>query len=119
MEQLVPLLLVGTGGAIGSLCRFWLSRIQPIRDIPAGTLIVNVTGSFLIAVLASLNVSADAWNLLSIGVLGGYTTFSTFGFETFRLLEDGDFRTAGANVLLNVAGGLLAAYAGFKVVGLL
>ena len=112
-----PFLLVGLGGAAGSVARYLLSRLPAVKGLPAGTLAVNVSGSFLIAVLAGLGVSPDLHYLLAIGVLGGYTTFSTFGFETFRLLEDGDGRAAALNVGLNVLGSLLAAGAGFMLTG--
>jgi len=109
------LILVGAGGAAGSLLRYWLSKVQPLRGLPAGTLAVNVTGSFAISLLAFSGVTGSAYDLLCTGVLGGFTTFSTFGFETFRMLEDKDYTTATANILLNVLGGLLAVYAGYRL----
>jgi CrcB protein len=93
--------------------RYGLSRIPPVRDVPLGTLTVNVTGSFALSLLTYMPVSPDLFNLLGIGLMGGYTTFSTFGFETFRLLEDGDYTAALANMTLNVGGCLIAVYAGF------
>ncbi|CAJ38011.1 fluoride efflux transporter FluC [Methanocella arvoryzae] len=116
MDQLI---LVGAGGAIGSLLRFQISRMQAPRGIPPGTLFVNVTGSFLITLFIGLSVTGETYDLLCTGLLGGYTTFSTFGFETFRLIESRDYKAAGANILYNVAGSLLAAYTGFKVAGLI
>jgi len=114
-----PLALVGVGGAIGSLCRYQLSRMKAFHGLPLGTLTVNVTGSFLIAALVAMNVSPEIYELLGVGVLGGYTTFSAFGFETFRMIENSDYRTAAGNIMLNVVGSLLAVYAGFKVIGLI
>ena len=114
-----PLLLVGAGGAIGSLLRYQLSRLQAVHGLPCGTLIVNITGSFFIAVLTGMSLSADLNTFIGIGILGGYTTFSTFGFETFRLIEGKDYRTASVNILANVAGSLLAAYLGLKIAGLI
>ena len=114
-----PLLLVGIGGAIGSLLRYQLSRLQAVHGLPSGTMIVNITGSFFIAVLTGMSLSTDLYAFIGIGILGGYTTFSTFGFETFRLIESRDYRIASVNIIINVAGSLLAAYAGLKLVGLL
>jgi CrcB protein len=112
-----PLWLVGTGGAIGSLLRYELSRMQAPRGVPPGTLFVNLTGSFAITFFIGLNVTGGMFDLICTGILGGYTTFSTFGFETFRLIESRDYKTAGANILYNVIGSLLAAYAGLKIAG--
>lgn len=114
-----PLILVGAGGAIGSLLRYQLSRLQAVYGLPFGTLIVNITGSFFIGVLTGMSLSADLFAFIGIGILGGYTTFSTFGFETFRLIESKDYRTACVNILVNVIGSLLAAYAGLKIAGLI
>jgi CrcB protein len=112
-----PIMLVGIGGALGSLLRYELSRMQAPRGIPPGTLFVNVTGSFAIGFLTGMHVAGGAYDLLLTGVLGGYTTFSTFGFETFRLIESQDYKAAGANILYNVAGSLIAAYVGLKITG--
>jgi CrcB protein len=109
------LMLVGIGGAVGSLLRYSVSKMQPFHGIPAGTLTVNVLGSFAISILVFSGVTGSAYYLLCTGVLGGFTTFSTFGFETFRMLEDKDYGAAAANVLLNVLGSLIAVYAGYKI----
>ena len=110
------LILVGIGGAIGSLMRFWLSRLQPICDIPAGTLAVNVSGSLAISLLAFSNISSQEYAFFCTGILGGYTTFSTFGFETFRLLEDKLYPAAIANILLNVVGSLAGVFIGYLLI---
>ncbi len=109
------LILVGVGGAAGSLLRYWLSRMRPIQGMPAGTLTVNVLGSFALSVLTFSGIAGGAYDLLCTGLLGGFTTFSTFGFETFRLLEDRDYGTALANIVLNVVGSLLAVYVGYRL----
>lgn len=113
-----PILLVGAGGALGSILRYEASRMQAPRGVPPGTLFVNVTGSFAIAFLAGLHVAGGTYDLFCTGVLGGYTTFSTFGYETFRLIESRDYKAAGGNILYNVAGSLIAAYVGLKIAGL-
>lgn len=110
------LILVGIGGAAGSIMRYWLSRMQPLRGVPAGTLTVNVLGSFVLSLLVFSGVTGSAYYLLCTGLLGGFTTFSTFGFETFRMLEDKDYHTALANGALNVLGSLLAVYVGYILI---
>lgn len=111
-----PALLVGLGGAIGSVLRFWLSKVQSVRGIPLGTLIVNVTGSCVLAVLVFSQVPGDLVNFLGTGVLGGYTTFSTFSYETFRMMENQDYYTMGANILTNAGGSILGVLLGFVCV---
>jgi CrcB protein len=107
------LILVGIGGAAGAILRYWLTWMQPVQGLPAGTLVVNVTGSFVLSALTFSGIAGGAYDLLCTGLLGGFTTFSTFGFETFRMLEDKDYGTALANVAINVVGSLLAVYAGY------
>lgn len=89
--------------------------MRPIQGLPAGTLTVNVAGSFALSALAFMNVGNSAYAFLCTGLLGGFTTFSTFGFETFRMLEDKDYYTALANITLNVGGGLLGVYLGYRM----
>jgi CrcB protein len=110
-----PLVLVGIGGAAGSMLRYRLSRMPEFQGLPPGTLTVNATGSFMIALLAFAPVSGDLYSLLGVGLLGGYTTFSAFGFETFRLLEAGDYYSALMNIILNVGFSLLGVYVGWKI----
>ena len=97
-------------GALGCLSRYavsgWVYALAG-RALPWGTLAVNVAGSFLIGLimewsLRSTLFSSDLRLGLTVGFLGGFTTFSTFSYETFRLLEEGSYLQAGANVLLNV-----------------
>ena len=86
-------LLVGIGGAAGALLRFSFSRLQPWRGIPAGTLLVNLIGSFAFSLLVFSREPEEIYYLVGIGALGGFTTFSTFSYESFRMLEDHDYRT--------------------------
>ncbi len=108
-----PLLLVGVGGAAGSLLRFVFSRIQPFRGIPTGTLLVNIAGSFCFSLLVFSQVQGDLYYLIGTGGLGGFTTFSTFSYETFRMMEDHDYRTLATYTAISVGGGLLAVAAGY------
>ena len=87
---------------------------------PYGTLLVNVLGCFLIGVLAHIGLTTDLLpketrEALGIGFLGGLTTFSTFGWETFRGLEDSAWSFAAGNVAANVLAGLTAVWAGVTV----
>jgi CrcB protein len=127
------LLLVASGGAVGSAVRYavsgatqrlFASGVGPgaasVASFPAGTLVVNVTGSLLIGLVAGLAesrslLSAEARLLLVTGVLGGYTTFSAFSLETLLLLRAGQTTTAVTSVALQVLLGVVAAFAGFTV----
>ena len=119
---------VAIGSALGGLARFtlggWLQRrldaSMPhagLLTFPIGTLLVNVTGSFVLGVLAVAILrrgpDAEAMRLLlAVGFCGGYTTFSTFSFDTMALLESGGGRLAALNVVVSVALALLATFAG-------
>lgn len=114
-------LLVGAGGFVGSVLRFAVYeavlRIAPLANFPYGTLFVNVVGCLAIGALAGLAESRDLITpelrlFLFLGLLGGFTTFSTFGLEGFELLRDGQFPTLAANLILHVVLGLLAVGAG-------
>jgi menaquinone-specific isochorismate synthase len=122
----VTVLLVLAGGMIGAPARYLVDRaVQARRDsvFPYGTLAVNVAGSALLGVLLGaqrhLGLSASVVLLLGTGFCGGLTTFSTFGYETLRLLEDGAVGEAGLNVLGSLAGCVLAAWLGFRLAGVL
>jgi len=114
-------LLVGFGGFLGSIARYLaggaVHRLVEGSVFPCGTLFVNVTGCLAIGFLAALSeargvLSPEARVFLLIGVLGGYTTFSSFGYETFQLMRGGEMLAAAANVLIQVVVGLGAVWAG-------
>lgn len=114
------LLLAGVGGFMGSVARYWLSGVaQRLANgrFPAGTLAVNVIGCFAIGALAYMFedrqlLSPNARVFLIVGILGGFTTFSAFGNETFELLRDGNFPLVFWNISSNVVLGLLAVWGG-------
>jgi CrcB protein len=117
----VPIALaVAIAGSLGALARYgldgWISRRAP-TSFPWGTFTINVTGSFLLGlafVLMTERFRPDPWlrSAVTIGFLGAYTTFSTFSLETYRLIEDGAYGLAFANIAGSVAAGLAAVYAG-------
>jgi CrcB protein len=119
-------LYVAIGSALGGMARYgcgvWIASWAG-STFPWGTLIVNVVGSGLIGVLLGLSERADTWfatvdarNLLMVGVLGGFTTFSAFSLQTFELLRAQQWGAAGANVLLSVALCLAAVAIGYWLV---
>ena len=118
----MTLLLVALGAAVGAPLRYLTDRIVQARHdslFPWGTWSVNVAGSFLLGLLAAGlaagGVSSQVMALLGIGFCGALTTYSTFGYETIRLVEEGAFFHAAANVAASVAAGLGAAFCGVAV----
>jgi fluoride exporter len=118
-------LLLLLGSSLGGLCRYWLSGWTARRwgeSFPAGTLLVNVTGAFaagIVARWAGVGTSAQLEQFVIIGLLGGYTTVSAFSLQTLHLLQEGQWRHAGANVLCSYSFCILAVLAGSWVGGLI
>jgi fluoride exporter len=122
----VTVALVLLGGALGAPLRYLVDlAVQSRHDsvFPWGTLAVNVAGSFLLGALAAGvgTVDLPTWvlTLVGTGFCGALTTFSTFAFETLRLLEDGSWLEALANVLLSLGVGLLACSGGWLLISVL
>ncbi|HVS34741.1 MAG TPA: fluoride efflux transporter CrcB [Gemmataceae bacterium] len=117
------------GGALGTAARYqlgkWISAQRWAQEFPYGTLIVNVSGSFVLAfaavvILERFGLEYEDWYLLiGTGFCGGYTTFSTFEWETFRLVRDGSWLQALANVLGSVLAGFAGAALGALLAALL
>ena len=113
-------LAIAAGGAVGALMRYWVSTgiyAWLGRGFPYGTLVVNVVGSLLmgflfVAMIERLAVGPDARAFALVGVLGAFTTFSTFSIETLNLIEQANYAKALLNVLLSVTACVLAAYVG-------
>ncbi len=116
-------LWVALGGAIGSAGRYWLSGLAARHigeSFPWGTILVNVSGCFVIGLFATLTASDGRWlvrpefrqQFFMLGICGGYTTFSSFSLQTLNLLEDGQWLYAAGNVLISVVSCLLAVWVG-------
>jgi fluoride exporter len=114
---------IAAGSALGGMSRYLVGgMVQRILDttFPAGTLVVNLTGSFLLGLflryaLETPTLTPEVRAFLTIGFCGGYTTFSTFSYETFALLEDGEWTRAATYVALSLLLALGATILGFMV----
>jgi CrcB protein len=115
----VSWLLVALGGGAGAAARFGVSQALAGRDgFPWATFAINVAGSLLLGILMGAFPSGDAWRvraLLAAGFCGGFTTFSTFSYETLVLLQRGSPSTALAYAGGSVMAGLLAAWVGLRM----
>jgi CrcB protein len=122
VSMLASSIAVALGGALGSLGRYWIAELFAALGIlafPWATLFANVTGSFLIGVIATLTgpdgrllVAPELRQFWMVGVCGGYTTFSSFGLQTLTLAQGGEWARAGLNVVLSVVLCLLAVWLG-------
>ena len=118
--DLLKYLMVGVGGGLGSILRFWLGSYIGGRmgtRFPYGTFVINVTGSFIVGLAFALLTAKTQWSpnwryLIPIGFIGGYTTFSSFEFETLRAMQDGQVGTGLLYVGLSVCVGFVAVWGG-------
>jgi CrcB protein len=118
-------LWVAIGGALGSVSRFWLSGFIASRlgeIFPWGTILVNISGSFLIGIFSALTIAEGkldpqsrtfAVQFLMIGICGGYTTFSSFSLQTLNLLREREWLYAGGNIILSIVLCMIAVWLGF------
>ncbi len=120
--MLIRMLLIGAGGFAGAILRYGMAgavqRLFPATTFPWGTLAVNLLGCLVIGVATGLAdsrqvLTAEARMFLLIGVLGAFTTYSTFGYETFALLRDAEHMRALLNVLAHVLVGLACVWLGY------
>lgn len=118
--MLIQTLFIAGGGAIGALLRFWISTATYQwlgKGFPYGTLMVNVIGSlcmgFLFVWFTERSVLPEEWrSLILIGLLGAFTTFSTFSMDTLNLIQAGEVAKAGLNILLSIVLCIAAAWIG-------
>jgi fluoride exporter len=118
---------VAVGGALGTAARYWLSGLvaQSIGEtFPWGTLIINVTGSFVIGFFAALTgpdgrlfVGSTTRQFVMTGICGGYTTFSSFSLQTLNLANNGEWLRAGSYIVVSVVFCLVAVWAGVLLAG--
>ena len=115
---------IAVGGSVGAVLRYFVANVGQSftpSDFPLGTLIVNIIGCALIGIVTVLLIGPLSANreflrlLLIVGVLGGFTTFSTFGLDTFELIDDGRIRQALMYVLLSNVLGILAAFGSYRL----
>lgn len=116
----MTLLLVAIGGFFGAICRYSIGRaFKKKSDIPNHTLVINVSGSLLLGIIAGLHVtevvSDGFWHLFGVGFLGAYTTMSTFGYETFNLIKDKRIGEAVYYVIASFTLGIFAMFIGLKL----
>ncbi len=121
---MVDILIIGIGGFLGAISRYivsnWSQNLPKFATFPVGTLVVNVSGCLAIGVIFGLVESRQLFTpetrlFLLIGFLGSFTTFSTFGFETFSFFQDGQISAAILNITLNLVIGLLATWFGYGI----
>jgi CrcB protein len=120
---ILRILLIAIFGAVGTLARYGLQGVVQIRAggaFPYGTLLINLTGCFLLGLIGqfTLNrmlISPDWRVAITVGFFGGYTTFSSFGWETAKMLEDGEWLRASTYVAASMVVGLFLSVAGIRL----
>ncbi len=118
--MLKEFLLVGAGGALGSVLRYTGSLLQQGKTFPLATLLINIIGSFVIGMVMGWclkNESFSNWKLfLATGICGGFTTFSAFSFENLLLLQNGKIFLSLLYITGSVVFGIAAAWLGYKII---
>lgn len=124
MDTINGVMWVALGSILGGTARFWLSGFVARRvgeTFPWGTMVVNVSGAFLLGILAASAAShgifaaARPWQFAAIGILGTYTTVSSFSLQTLALARDGEMTCAAGNMVLSLALCLVAVTSGFAI----
>ena len=108
MVSVEPAHLVGTGGAIGALCRHYVGTWVDVEGFPLGTLTVNVVGSFVLGLVTVASLDNAVLLFVGTGACGSFTTFSSFSFDTVRLWETGSQLRAVGNAAVNLLGAMAA-----------
>jgi fluoride exporter len=128
-DSMLAYVWVALGGALGTTARYWLSGVVARsvgETFPWGTMVINISGSFVIGFFGALTgpdgrwfVGSNARQFVMIGICGGYTTFSSFSLQTLNLANDGEWVRAGANIGLSVALCLIAVWVGVVLASLI
>lgn len=122
MDTIIGAMWVALGSILGGTARFWLSGVVARRvgeAFPWGTMVVNVSGAFLLGILGAsaaghgIFAAERPWQFAAIGILGTYTTVSSFSLQTLLLARDGDMMRAAGNIALSLSLCLVAVAAGF------
>jgi len=113
-------LLVGLGGAVGSMLRYGVTLLAGQKPFPVGTLLVNIIGSFVIGLLLALSLKGGHFSnntklFMATGVCGGFTTFSAFSGENIQLLQQGKYWLSLVYIVASITAGIIAAFAGYKL----
>ncbi|MCX7884526.1 MAG: fluoride efflux transporter CrcB [Caloramator sp.] len=111
-------LLLGIGGALGSITRYKLGKIiteKSNTSYPIGTFIINITGAVLLGILSSINANKNVYILLGDGFLGAYTTFSTFMYEGFNLFQENEKMNAFVYILSTLILGIIGYTIGLRI----
>ena len=116
-------LLIGVGGALGSMLRYGVALLIGTRQFPLSTLLINITGSFIIGIVIAFSLKNEAfahnWKLfLATGLCGGFTTFSAFSAENLLLLQNGKLLMPALYISFSVLLGIAAVWLGFKLINL-
>ncbi|MEO6230370.1 MAG: fluoride efflux transporter CrcB [Ferruginibacter sp.] len=116
-------LLIGLGGALGTMLRFGTSLLIGFKSYPLATLLVNVAGSFIIGLVMAYSLKSDSfalnWRLfLATGLCGGFTTFSAFSLENLLLLQNGKLGLFVLYAVGSLVLGIAAVWAGFKIIAI-
>jgi CrcB protein len=114
-------LLVGLGGGIGAMLRYFFSLIIKHTTFPYNTLFINIAGSLLIGIVFGLSAKNEAISdelklFLATGICGGFTTFSAFSVENMQMLKEGNYVTAAVYIFASVLLSIIAVFAGFKII---
>jgi CrcB protein len=117
------LLAIALGGAVGALLRFFVASAiqQPTHTFPVGIMIVNITGGFIMGVIVELSalklhLAPELRAFLTVGILGGYTTFSTFSLDSVLLIQRGEYASAATYIIGSTALSILAVFTGLWLV---
>ena len=113
-------LLVGLGGAIGSILRYGSALLIGTKTFPLATLLINITGSFVIGMVIGFSLRNESFSnnwkpFLATGICGGFTTFSAFSFENMELLENGKYFLCALYIIASIVLGIIGALVGYRL----